>query len=392
MSAVIGGENSGSISLTLPEVSEEAALAFAENWYGGRDGWVVLTRIPAGARGVLKVESSAMQVGDIHERLREPLLQSMITDDRANWNAYISCSTHSENPTAGSRYKRGGKETVAGVHGVWLDLDVKDGAFKDGAECNELIRSMGIRPSIVVDSGSGGRHAYWKLQEPLSRERGEKLCAAWLARAREISGRHIDAVSTCDRIMRLPGTVRWPKEVGESLAPVSLIWNEGPLTTPDEVWRWSGAAWEAWNEKQRQTRGRLDEAWKLGNAELQHMLESDGWNVLLGLAAFEETFNQLVSWDDILVPHGWVCLGADSLGRRRWARPGQTGRALEKSAHTDYPDSPHVMALFSEDPATGLADMKTADIPLTKLRVHARLTYKDDVRALVADSVRGGLG
>jgi hypothetical protein len=40
---------------------------------------------------------------------------------------------------------------------------------------------------------------------------------------------------------------------------------------------------------------------------------------------------------------------------------------------TDWQGSPNVASLLSEDPRTGLKELKAAEVPLTKLRVAAAL-------------------
>jgi hypothetical protein len=92
----------------------------------------------------------------------------------------------------------------------------------------------------------------------------------------------------------------------------------------------------------------------------------------------EEIFNERSTWDSILIRHRWTYVGSDHEGRRHWARPGQRG----KSAHTDYPPSPHVMKLFSNSPETGLAELADAGVALTKFRVCAQLDYGGDTEAL----------
>jgi hypothetical protein len=77
---------------------------------------------------------------------------------------------------------------------VWIDID-------DG-EALERLREFAHRPHLVVASGSGGAHAYWRLTEeqlPAVIERANRMLCAAL---------HGDLASTdAARIMRLPGTV-----------------------------------------------------------------------------------------------------------------------------------------------------------------------------------------
>ncbi len=101
-----------------------------------------------------------------------------------------------------------------------------------------------------------------------------------------------------------------------------------------------------------------------------------------------------MTWDEILLPHGWrpttdPYTGAEQVdgeGRRVWSRPGSTRR----SATTDWPPNPHTMTLFSTAPQTGLLRLLDAGVPLSKLRVHAELAHGGDLSAVVR-GLRGEL-
>jgi len=367
-----------------PRVQADEAKAFFNTWFEGRDGVAVLTRMEPEVKGASTKRwpnSRAVPADQVSEMISDDLLAEIVLDESGNWNSYFSCSTHVTDPTHGGK-RRGGKNTVSAVHGLWLDLDVKDGAFESASDCDSLIRGMGLRPTAVVDSGSGGQHAYWKLDRPLPKDKGEKLCTAWVARAREISGIHIDRLVTCDRVMRIPGTIRWPKTLGETPRLVHLRHNESGIKhSVEAVWGLAGHAWDRQAESLKADREWGDEQKALGARELSRLLEAGGWAGLVGISGFEDSFNENMSWREILEPHGWTQLGEDSDGRQRWARPGRDS----KSAHAGYPESPHVMNLFSDDPGTGLNDLLVAGTDLTKLRVHAKLAYGGDLARLIRD-------
>jgi hypothetical protein len=89
-----------------------------------------------------------------------------------------------------------------------------------------------------VGSGSGGLHAYWLLPEPTEDVgRVETLERLWIRyishQASEALGREIkfDSVKDLARVLRLPGTVRWPKPKDPaSVRPalVKLLDDQGP--------------------------------------------------------------------------------------------------------------------------------------------------------------------
>ena len=97
---------------------------------------------------------------------------------------------------AALREPRGRNEAVSEAICAWVDLD--------DPERLEELRGFAHRPHLVVASGSGGRHAYWRLSRPASPEE--------LARANRMLCERLgaDRQSTNPaRIMRLPGSINW---------------------------------------------------------------------------------------------------------------------------------------------------------------------------------------
>jgi hypothetical protein len=365
----------------LPDTDTGQARRFVETWHGGRDGKVIITRISSAGRHI--VRSWAFEVAELLASFDGDLMP-LCADEGGSWNVYLSCSTHGEDPTNGGK-RRGGKQTINQVHGVWLDLDVKGEAFANAQAIEDFLGRMPVAPTLLVNSGSGGRHAYWRLADgPVSRDEGEMLNEMWWALAQDVAGdTYVDKVTTADRIMRLPGTIRWPK-AGEAAAQVTLLDAAGPLVPKGQIIVSGQSAYDAVQSRRKETKARFQNYDELATVGLQDISRLAGWDLLLALAHLEDIFNETVSWDEILIPKGWTQVGTDTEGRRHWARPGQTG----KSAHTDYPPSPHVMKLFSNAPETGLALLNDAEIPLTKFRVHAQLAFDGDISALTEAIIR----
>lgn len=149
------------------------------------------------------------------------------------------------------RFERGSlrrrADSVVLVPGVWADLDIKPGASDqphDGAELETIMAAL-PRPTMLVDSGSGGMHPYWLLPE-MSSETEE--CKALLQRwhqylnvtASRALGRSIavDSVFDLARIMKVPGTWRWPKG-SEDRSPVRLLIDDGPRYDFAQLWELS---------------------------------------------------------------------------------------------------------------------------------------------------------
>jgi hypothetical protein len=369
----------------LPEVSTEQAHRFLRLWYGGRDGYVVLTRISSAGQHI--VQSFAFEVDTLlASPMSEGHLAGLTADTGGNWNVYISCSTHRSDPTGGAMRRRGGKQTIDQVHGVWLDLDTKNEAFSRGpTQIDSFIRALEINPTMVVDSGSGGRHVYWRFEEPVERDEGELLCDAWWSHCQEKAGGiYIDKVTTSDRIMRLPGTVRWPKRAGEGAGRVMLLYDQGARASQEWLLHVASAAWQRRMDEIQRTREKIAHDSSLAQAALAGVGRSDGgWGDLVTIAGLEGIFNETISWDQVLRPAGWHYVGTDYEGRRHWARPGQDF----KSAHTDYPPSPHVMNLFSNSPETGLSSLHAAGIVLSKMVVACQLHYGGDMQRFIESFV-----
>jgi RepB DNA-primase N-terminal domain len=108
----------------------------------------------------------------------------------------------------------GVNEAVAEAICAWVDLD-------DPERLDEL-RGFDHRPQLVVASGSGGRHAYWRLERPAGREA--------IARANRMLCERLgaDRQSTNPaRLMRLPGSANWKS--GEPV-PCRILFTD--LATP----------------------------------------------------------------------------------------------------------------------------------------------------------------
>ena len=126
---------------------------------------------------------------------------------------------------------------VVTIKSLYIDVDVKEGAYADTKEGLAALRdfitstSMPI-PSAVVASGSGGFHVHWALDRELTREQWQPLANA-LARATQVHGLKCDSQCTVDaaRILRVPQTLnhKW-----DDPRPVELISLGGEVST-DEI-------------------------------------------------------------------------------------------------------------------------------------------------------------
>lgn len=263
--------------------------------------------------------------------------------------------------------KRGTAQNIKALNGVYADLDIKPGAFEDQTEILHFINRLPLKPTALIDSGSGGAHAYWKFDSPASVTKD--IQRAWndYLRAEALKrGKNIDQLKDITRILRVPGSPRGLRTVSIiSLNPE----NTYPLSVIEE--QANPAHYQA-SLQRRATKKRFTQA--IEECKAQYPLQA-----LAALVELEERYTE-TDWAEILEPQGWRLTAENQDGSRQWARPGATS---PRSAVTDWLDpatgkTSGAMSLLSDSPETRLADLKDADIALTKYRVAMRLIHNDD--------------
>lgn len=126
------------------------------------------------------------------------------------------------------------QDNVAFLRALWVDLDVKDGAYATQAEAiGDLVRFTrvaGLPIPTIVNSG-GGVHAYWPLDQDVPRAAWKKLASMFKAVTVAL-GLKADPVRTADEasVLRVPGTVNM--KPGRAPRPVAVV---GQLTRPIPV-------------------------------------------------------------------------------------------------------------------------------------------------------------
>lgn len=303
-----------------------------------------------------------------------------MTSDGEMWNTYV-CVSHVDHEMT-SLSRRGGSNNVKLMPGVWVDLDVKTGSFSSVEEIMEFLIKM-PEPTLIVATGSGGVHAYWKLDEPLEPGRARDVQLQWWSYVNDAAGENsVDRLFNVDRLFRLAGSVRWPKP-DESLPAATarvVHRNKDKTYTVEKILELSQESWDKYSKKL--LRVQQDDSQRRLESDMIARLSFDTdnrWALYAAIARVEDTFNELVSWDEVLVPLGWTYLRDDSVGRREFARPGR----MEKSATVDWPESPDVMSLLSSADTTGLSDLKEAGVVLTKYRTALRLWFADDETKMI---------
>lgn len=362
-----------------------AAIAFVTHWFRATDLITIVGR-RAVAQERFNTLSQSMTAAEFVQNLHEPdALQSLVFDseDGSCWNLYVGVCpvTTPSQPT-----QRGTEDNVFYVPGVWADIDVKPGSFESTEEILQFLQELPLQPTIICGSGSGGVHAYWRMH--WDRAADKSLVEEWWSFLAERAGeRSIDKLIDVTRILRIPGTINFPKQTGQTepgkMRPVVLHQATGRTYSPEEVRAIAADAYARRKERRKRIieqdqQRRVDMA---GMAkQLLSGVNHGRWRLMRAVAYVEDIVNEKYTWDDILTPYGWTYLRQLRDGSHEWARPGR----MERSAVCDFEDSP-VMSLLSSSEETGLSDLKDAGVPLTRYRVMLRLHYGDDAEALLND-------
>ena len=420
------GSQVPSTKLDLPDTDPEATVEYMGGWHGllpstagGGHRWTSITQLPLGVAyaddlGVM-MDSIRSGVASLDELIYPP-------DSSKRQNLYHAVGVTKERPEAG---KRGPASAVDAVPGAWADFDVRDGSFRDWSHILEIVSDMdhaGIGPQIIVSTGSGGAHCYWRAEGGLAPETGLMYSTRIRRWVQQRYGIKVDNVAQANRVMRLPGSIRFPKATDAVKEPVVVgmprnIERYADLTALEVV---TQDAWMAVEAVIGEERSRLSRDWERAvSVSLEEFATWNGedelvdgvrhrrpretgtgtWTKRYEKFAFEIAFNRDVTWDQVLLPAGWTKFGEpDPAGRQSWTRPGG-GTKNPRSAVTDWQLSPHTMSLLSDARETGLSHLYTlADDAvekrhkLTKVRVAAELYAGGSIEQLIRVWVKDGRG
>lgn len=134
-------------------------------------------------------------------------------------NVYFGCGTRKETfPSP----KRGKANDVTGIPGLWLDIDIADGAahksesnFPDIDTAHEFLKRLGLPPSVLVHSGHG-LQAYWlfdsffDFQNDSQPSYAAAIARDWTLYAQQVAGQMgytVDSTGDLARVFRLPGAM-----------------------------------------------------------------------------------------------------------------------------------------------------------------------------------------
>lgn len=370
----------------LASLKPEDASLLVQYWFNQDDIIVISGKRAIRQQSNVNVFSQSLTALEFVTQMStdegKEILRSLSYDPE-QMDVYINVGTPAK-PLTDPR-QRVKEDYLRRVIGIIGDFDVgKEKAFESTEQIYDFLRSLKIQPTIVVESGSGGVHAWWKFSEQNATiAQGKDVQHRWWAyldkAAQDFCGARVDKLIDTARMMRLPGTVHWSRNLA---GPPSVVSLSRVSNNPRPMMDFINASEDAWKVRLadvHKTREQ-DRSLKISTDEYVKMLDGNKWEQLLAVASVEDYFNQHVTWSDILMKAGWTFTRMDSQNREEWARPGREG---EKSACVNWPESPEMMSLLSTSYDTGLLDLLDANIALTKWRVSLRLNFDDDYQAMV---------
>lgn len=188
----------------------QAACHFLESWFGNCDGLVELRCL---------TPHCALQEFFALTHL-EKMADRAVELSRERAEVYFGCATRVK--VRGR--PRGRNADVLHIPGLWCDLDFSE---VDGIDVMERLESFRPRPTQIVHSG-GGLHVYWKLVEPglPTPQRRAMLRAVTRALGAD------PAATDFARVLRVPGTWSWKRELPVRLLDCRCLWTRTSLICP----------------------------------------------------------------------------------------------------------------------------------------------------------------
>lgn len=397
-SARVNASLTTSLRDVIPKTDPAQALEFLDALHRDANGYVELTVI---SRGPHKATFTGVDTwSDARAAvLSDPRFWTWCEGTYLRWDAYTAVSSFSK-PSA--RGHRGLARDMLEIPGVYADLDVKpnqEGAFASRAELEAFLAKL-PSPTLRVETGSGGEHVYWLFTRRIAdRAQAERLLNGWydyLTAVANETGHVIDHVQEGARILRIPGTIRWPKARPSDIGlprPVRLRTASGPRHVPDDVLALTESYHVAATERHRALR----DEWQGVRDSHTAWLESHGL-AEAKRALLEEKFNRTEDWERLLLPLGWQ-LDADrrdgstlSADCRFWVRPGKNPGDGGSASTDSTRGHPGTMYIYTTDPS-----LNPCLIPLgerfkritTKYHFALHFHFHGDESALLQSIIQG---
>ena len=336
-----------------PRTDAAQAREFLQVLHGDAPGYATLTLIGKGQTARNKVITGSDTWSDVVTELGDnDRWWSFCEMDDPRWNAYTMVCTLKRPPRKGSRGE--GRDAVQ-LPGLFADLDVngdKPGSFATRRELDDFLSKL-PRPTMLVNTGSGGCHPYWLFTERVTDMTvADQLLAGWYDYLAGFTTRKLDHVQERARILRVAGTVRWARygeQASRCWSPVELVWSDGPRYDWHDLHEIVEPLRRAAEKYHHENR----EIWLDAQDSRVRWLERCGLPAARRLA-LEAALVEKTDWAELLEAAGWSLFKDNrrtggTTDCRYWTRPGKS-IADGKSAMTDFREKPHVMFIYSNEP------------------------------------------
>lgn len=365
---------------------------FVDTWYSDGDKIAIMGIAANGRRRVLSIPTTKEELLEMDEESMMSLC--FLKEDSQRFNMYIGINPLVDKHEV-TLHRRGKKTDIDRIIGTFADLDIKDGSFSTKNQAYNFINSLDMKPTMVVDNGkNGGVHMYHKVVEDDQKPYlvNEDTLKGWWSYLSSMTSAKIDKLTDSTRVARMPSSIYWGTESTDIVRVHTVNDIEYKADDINSIVKPYADAYDKrindlYLQKTKYTR-EFNVYSDQDRSRLSSLLANDGVSMdpayfVLKRAALEHIINTSMDWDDILVPKGWTYLKTQDDQSRVYARPGKSDRSAVVDYVDDMGEVSPVMSLLSSSEQTGLADLKEANIPLTKYQVLLRLWFEDNEGKMV---------
>lgn len=283
---------------------------------------------------------------------------------------------------------------------IFTDIDLKDTGFENTTAARQWLDKFcsyyNVPYTLLVDSGSGGLHVYWRIKEafktkmkpsPMDTNNTEEITQKdvlyrwWTLVQESASGAHakVDRLVDLTRMSRLAGSIHTPRNYGDKFGEVRIIDSNPEVEySLEQIKNLTQETYMKDIERVKNIKRKEEKESKPVSINLNLPQSTNIFVKAMQLVQEHEEssefFNKTWDWYSILSSKGWTFIREGSESRQEWARPGRSN----KSAVVGWEDSPDMMSLLSTSPDTNLLDLLEANTPLTKWRVFVRFYFDDN--------------
>jgi hypothetical protein len=167
--------------------------------------------------------------GSAHQSAESAVDEALYWADKRATDVYLAMGAQQDaKAVEGRRYPKAirKRENTVAASVLYLDIDVKDEAHRSAEEAARaliaFVQASAWPPSLIIGSGGGGFHAYWRSGRLMTPAQFKARAAA-LVQAAQKHGLHFDPQCTTNicQLLRLPGS--WNFKRPEQPRPVLLI-------------------------------------------------------------------------------------------------------------------------------------------------------------------------